>query len=82
MKQAAQRGSDLRSSGIKITAVVASPFTRCIQTAVEVLHFLHFFKTEALTGMRRLLTCQWWLSNFIQSCIACSAVGAEKESRC
>lgn len=38
LKQAAQRGTALLDSGVAITAVVASPFTRCIQTAVEVLH--------------------------------------------
>lgn len=36
LKQASQRGTELLNSGTNITAVVASPFTRCIQTAVEV----------------------------------------------
>jgi Histidine phosphatase superfamily (branch 1) len=53
LKQAAQRGCDLLDSGIAITAVVSSPFTRCIQTAVEVLHLM--LSVLALTKLCHLL---------------------------
>lgn len=56
LKQAAQRGGEFADGRVPVRAVIASPFARCIQTAIELMR-AYGLRPGALTVDARM--CEW-----------------------
>lgn len=56
LKQAAQRGGEFADGRVPVRVVIASPFARCIQTAIELMR-AYGLRPGALTVDARM--CEW-----------------------